>query len=67
MYCTLNEIILQLLQVPLVCFGAFHRDRSKNPLVVDFTPHGAFCRMELRLHNSVWNLIRLGLRVLLVN
>jgi len=45
MPCTLNdwnELILQMLQVSLVCNGTLHKDQSNKPLLVDCTSHGAF-------------------------
>jgi len=37
-----NDLILQLLQVLLVCYGALHRDWSSKPMLANCIPHGAF-------------------------
>lgn len=62
-----NCLILQLLQIPLACYDAIHRDRFSKPLLSDYTSHGIFCRMERRLRNSVWIFIGPEPRVLLVH
>jgi len=41
-----NDLILQLLQVLLVCYGALHKYWSNKPLLADCKPHGAFCKVE---------------------
>jgi len=46
MPCYRNDLILQLLQVPLVCYAVPDKDRSNKPLLVDCTAHRAFCTME---------------------
>jgi len=56
MPCSLNDqndVILQLLQVLLVCYGAIYKNWSNKPLLADCTLHGTFCRMEWHLHDSV--------------
>jgi len=35
---------LQFLEVSLVCYCAFHKDRSNKPFLPHCTPYGAFCR-----------------------
>jgi hypothetical protein len=40
-----NDLILQLLQVLLVCYSALHKDWYNKPLPTDCKAHGAFCRM----------------------
>jgi hypothetical protein len=67
MPCSWNDIILQLLQVLLACYGACHKDRSNKPLLADRTPQGTFCRMEWCLHDHVWIFRGLEPRVLLVH
>jgi hypothetical protein len=39
MPCSLNAFILQLLLVPLVYYGAIHKDCSDEPLLDDCTTH----------------------------
>jgi hypothetical protein len=49
MLCSLhdqNDHILQLLQVPPVCYGALHKYQPNIPLVANCTPHDAYFRME---------------------
>jgi len=46
-----NDVILQLLQVQLLCYGALHKDWSSKPLLAECTP---FCRMEWCLREYVW-------------
>jgi len=41
-----NDLILPLLQVPLVCYGSCHKYLSNKPLLADCTPHSAFYRIE---------------------
>jgi len=57
MPCSLNDqndLILQFMQVLLVCYGAHHQHQSNKPMLTDCIPHGAFCRVEWHLHDSVW-------------
>jgi len=49
MICSLNDqsdLILQELQVPLICYDVLHKDQYNKSLLADCTPHVAFCRME---------------------
>jgi hypothetical protein len=48
-----ERVHFQLLQVPMICYGDLHKDRFSRPLLADCSPHGAFCRIKWRLHNSV--------------
>jgi len=57
MPCSLNDcnyLILQVLQVPLVCYGALHKDQTNKHLLPDCTSHSAFFRLQWHLHDSVW-------------
>jgi hypothetical protein len=49
-----NELVLQLLQVLLVCYGGLHKYRSNEHFLADCLPHGVFCRVQWRLRDSVW-------------
>jgi hypothetical protein len=48
-----NNFILDLLLLPLLCYGVFHRQIHEDFRLLTFTPHGAFCRMGWRLHDFV--------------
>jgi hypothetical protein len=53
MTCSLNELTLQFLQVPLVCYGALYKNWSNTSLPTDCKPHGTLCRMKWHPHDSV--------------
>jgi len=49
MSCSLNgwnDLILQLLQVPVICYSVLHKDQFSKFLLADYIPHGALFRME---------------------
>jgi hypothetical protein len=52
------------LRLLLVRYGALQKDRS---LFAHYTPYGAFCSMEWRLHDSVWIFRRPKPRILLIH
>jgi hypothetical protein len=57
MPCSLNDqndLILQLVQVPVVSYSALNKDWCNKTLLADCTPHSAFCRLEWRLFYSMW-------------
>jgi len=53
MPCYWNDLILQLLQVPLVHYDALHKDWFISPCLL-IAHLSAFCRMYWHLNNSAW-------------
>jgi len=67
MSCYRNDVILQLLQVLLVCYGAPHKHQSNKPLLADSTQHGEFCRRQLPDFEWIFRGPQPGLLLLLLH
>jgi len=51
MLCYQNDLILQLLQILLVCYGSLHKHQSYKPLLADCTSHEDYV---MKVSTTVW-------------